>query len=322
MDLREKIYRKLDGARGCSFSGEELASEFGVSRNAVWKAVRRLQSEGFTIAAVPHRGYSLDAGNDKLTVSGLEKYLREAIFSITVKQSTASVLDDLKRAAAEGAPEWTVCIAEEQTAGRGRFGRPFYSPAGAGLYIGILLRPKFTAAETLFITTSAAVAVCEAIESVCPELCGIKWVNDVFLRGKKVCGILTEASFDVESGGVGYAAVGIGINIHDTAFPPELAGIATSVFEGRECPPETRAKIAATLLERFRYYYDKIPERAFYTAYRSRSFVLGKQVEIHAGDLVSTALALDIDENCYLHVRLGNGEKKRLSGGEISIKVQ
>ena len=232
------------------------------------------------------------------------------------------MLDDLKGSAAKGAPAWSVLIAEEQTAGRGRFGRPFYSPKGAGLYIGILLRPKLSAAETLFITTSAAVAVCEAIESVCSEPCEIKWVNDVFLRGRKVCGILTEASFSVESGGLDRAIVGIGINIRETAFPPELKGIATSVFEDRECPAETRAKIAAKLLERFRYYVENIPQRAFYAEYKRRSFVLGKRVEVRSGDLCEGGVALDIDENCFLKVRLDNGQEKLLSGGEVSVKVR
>ena len=251
MKLKEKIYRKLDGARGRSFSGEELAEEFGVSRNAVWKAVKSLQAEGFAIAAVPNRGYSLAAENDKLTPSGVEKFLAGGGYQISVADSTGSVLDDLKEAVAKGAPAWSVRIAEEQTAGRGRFGRPFYSPKGAGLYIGILLRPKLTAAETLFITTSAAVAVCEALESVCPEPCEIKWVNDVF-----------------------------------------------------------------------RYYVENIPQRAFYAEYRRRSFVIGKRVEVRSGDLCESGVALDLDENCFLKVRLDNGQEKLLSGGEVSIKVQ
>lgn len=322
MKLKEKIFCKLDGARGRSFSGEELAEEFGVSRNAVWKAIKSLQAEGFIIAAVPNRGYSLAEGNDKITVSGIQKFLSGGEYQISVVDSTGSVLDDLKQAAAHGAPAWSVRIAEEQTAGRGRFGRPFYSPKGAGLYIGILFRPDFSATETLFITTSAAVAVCEAIESVCSDSCEIKWVNDVFLRGRKVCGILTEASFSVESGGIERAVVGIGINIRETAFPPELKSIATSVFEGVECPAETRAKIAAKLLERFRYYIEGIPRRAFYSEYKRRSFVIGKRVEIRSGDLNKSGIVQDIDEQCFLKVKLDDGSEKLLSGGEVSIKVQ
>ena len=321
MSLKEGIYRKLDQERGKSFSGEDLAAEFKVSHNAVWKAVRRLQGEGFAIDAVPNRGYSLAEENDKLTASGIEKYLQGANYPISVVESTSSVLDDLKEAAAQGAPAWTVCIAEEQTAGRGRFGRPFYSPRGAGLYIGILLRPKLSAAESLFITTSAAVAVCEAIESVCAETCSIKWVNDVFLRGKKVCGILTETSFSVESGGVDRAFVGIGINIRDTAFPPELQGIATSVFADKAYPAEARAKIAAKLLERFRYYIETIPRRTFYPEYKRRSFVIGKRVEVRSGSLVESGIALDIDKDCFLKVRFDSGKDVSLSGGEVSIKV-
>ena len=322
MKLKEQIYRKLDGARGRSFSGEELAEEFGVSRNAVWKAIKSLQAEGFLITAATNRGYSLAPENDKLTAAGVEKYLKgEGGYSVSVVGSTGSVLDDLKGQAAAGAPAWSVLIAEEQTAGRGRFGRPFYSPRGAGLYIGILLRPKLTAAETLFITTSAAVAVCEAIERVSGESASVKWVNDVFLRGKKACGILTEASFNVESGGLDHAVVGIGINVKDEAFPPELQPIATSVFQGRECPAETRAKLAAELLERFRFYCEGIPQRTFFPQYKQRSFVIGRRVAVRSGNLNSSAEVLDIDENCFLIVRFDDGTIHRLSGGEISIKL-
>ena len=114
MKLKEKIYRKLDGARGRSFSGEELAEEFGVSRNAVWKAVKSLQAEGFAIAAASNRGYSLEAENDKLTPSGIEKFLAGGEYRISVADSTGSVLDDLKEAAAKGAPAWSVRRAADQ----------------------------------------------------------------------------------------------------------------------------------------------------------------------------------------------------------------
>ena len=163
--------------------------------------------------------------------------------------------------------------------------------------------------------------MCEAIESVSGESASVKWVNDVFLRGKKACGILTEASFNVESGGLDHAVVGIGINVKDEAFPLELQPIATSVFQGRECPAETRAKLAAELLERFRFYCEGIPQRTFFPQYKQRSFVIGRRVAVRSGNLNSSAEVLDIDENCFLIVRFDDGTIHRLSGGEISIKL-
>lgn len=318
MSLKENIYKTLDTERGKSFSGEELAQRFGVSRNAVWKAIKSLQREGFCIEAMTNRGYALQPENDLLTSSGIQKYMTFDC-PIKVEKTVGSTNDVAKQLAAGGAPEWSSVFAEEQTAGRGRYARPFYSPCGAGLYVSIVLRPQFSAAETLFITTSAAVAVCEAIESVSGRSCEIKWVNDVFIDGKKTCGILTEASFDVENGKLSYAVVGIGINIRDSAFPKELEKIATSVFGKEEIPSDLRAKLAAKLLERFRYYYERIPEKAFFEAYKQRSFVIGKEVYIRSGDKVGEGTVLDLDSDCYLSVRMNDGTKIKLTAGEVSV---
>ena len=319
MSIKEDIYRALDSERGKHFSGEELAQKFGVSRNAVWKAVKALKREGLVIEAGTNRGYVLQPGNDLLTPNGIKKYL-DFDCSISVERSVGSTNDEAKKMAADFAPEWSVVFAEEQTAGRGRYSRPFYSPQGAGLYVSILLRPKFTAGDTLFITTSAAVAVCEAIESVSGKKCAIKWVNDVFMGGKKVCGILTEASFDVENGKLSYAIVGIGINVRDSAFPQELKGIATSVFGMDRYPSDTRAKLAAKLLERFRYYYERIPQRAFYEEYKRRSFVIGKEVDVYSGDKSGEGTVLDLEKDCSLRIRYKDGKESLLVAGEVSVK--
>ena len=320
MELKEKLLRKLESCRGEYISGEELAAAFGVSRNAVWKNVRALEKEGFAIASVKNRGYALLPESDALSAAGIEKFLSGG-FSVRVLKDTGSTNDEVKALAAAGAPEWTAVIAEEQTRGRGRYSRPFYSPAGAGLYMSVLLRPKIPAAETLFITACTAVAVCEAIESVSKKYAEIKWVNDVYMGGKKVCGILTEASFDVESGGLAYAVVGIGINVKQSAFPAELQGRAASVFGEGEYPSEGRARIAAAVLERLRYYCGRIAERSFFAEYKRRSFVVGRHVQVVSGSLSGEADVLDLDENCFLLVRFADGTIRHLSAGEVSIKV-
>ena len=321
MSVKEEIYKVLDARRGESVSGEELAQKLGVTRNAVWKAVRARRREGFGIAATPNRGYALLPENDVLTASGIYKYLK-GDFTVSVKKTVASTNDEVKAMAESGMPEWTAVFAEEQTAGRGRYSRPFYSPQGAGLYVSILLRPQFSAQETLFITTSAAVAVCEAIESAGGRDCLIKWVNDVFIGGKKVCGILTEASFGVESGKLSYAVVGIGVNVRPTAFPAELNGIAGSVFEEGGMPADARAKLAAAILERFRYYYENIPRRAFFAEYKRRSFVIGRQVTVNAGEQSGVATVLDLNDDCSLRVRFADGREGNLSAGEVSIRAK
>ena len=319
MELKEKILRALENARGEYLSGEQLAAQFGVSRNAVWKCVRALEGEGFLLSSVKNRGYALSAESDVLSAGGIEKFL-SGRYALKVLPETGSTNDDAKALAAAGAPEWTVVLADAQGAGRGRYSRPFDSPAGVGVYLSVVLLPQIPAAETLFITTCAAVAVCEAIESVAGKYAEIKWVNDVCLGRKKVCGILTEASFDVESGGLAWAVVGIGVNVKYREFPPPLAPVAASVFGEGEYPAEGRAKIAAAILDRFRYYYERICERAFYPEYKRRSFVLGQSVTVLSGTLSGEARVLDLDENCFLVVRFADGTVKHLSGGEVSIR--
>ena len=320
MELKEEVLQRLESARGEYISGEQLAEQLGVSRNAVWKCVKRLEKDGFAISSVKNRGYAVLPESDALSAVGIEKFLPEG-FGVKVLKKAASTNDEVKSLAAEGAPEWTAVIAEEQSAGRGRYRRPFYSPAGSGLYMSILLRPKFPASETLFITTSAAVAVAEAIEAVSGKYAEIKWVNDVFLGGKKVCGILTEASFDVESGGLAYAVVGIGVNVKAASFPKELQGVAASVFAEGEYPSEGRARLAAEILIRFRRYIDRLGERAFYEEYKRRCFVVGKRVRVLSGTLEGEAEVVALDENCFLIVRFDDGTLRTLSAGEVSIKV-
>ena len=320
MGLREKLLEKLENNRGEYFSGEELAQECGVSRGAVWKAVKGLRKEGFSIEAATNRGYALSPCSDLLTAGGIEKYLTFPC-KIQVKKSVASTNDEVKDIASKGGAEWNVVVAEEQTAGRGRYNRPFVSAAGNGVYFSVLLRPKFSASETLFITTCAAVAVCEAVESVTGHKADIKWVNDVYMKGKKVCGILTEASFDVESGGLSYAVVGIGVNVLPQKFPSELEKTAASVFGQGEYPQEGRAKILSAILNRFRFYYEHIPERTFFREYKRRSIAIGRRVKVVSGSFECEGTVLDLDENCFLKIRFDDGTEKLLSSGEISIKL-
>lgn len=320
MELQEKILRALEGARGEYFSGEQLAARFGVSRNAVWKCMRALQGQGHLLSRVQNRGYALLPESDVLTAAGVEKFLHGG-FCVHVLPSVGSTNDEAKALAAAGAPAWTAVLAESQSAGRGRFDRAFHSPAGSGVYMSILLRPRLTAAESLFITACAAVAVCDAVESVAGKYAQIKWVNDVFLGGKKVCGILTEASFDAESGTLSRAVVGIGVNVKCRKFPAELQGVAGSVFGEGEYPAEGRARLAAAILEAFRRRCEDIPSRGFFAAYKARSLVLGRKVTVLSGSLSGEAEVLDIDENCFLVVRFADGSVRHLSGGEVSIRL-
>ncbi len=322
MALKDDVLGYLISGGGF-ISGEALAKRLSVSRSAIGKAVNALRVEGYEIQAVTNRGYMLVDGADILSAQGIKNFLRTDFYSLEIKKSVTSTNDAAKAAAAENRGEGFTVIAESQTAGRGRLGRKFCSPRGTGLYMSILLRPRVPVEMSLFITTAAAVAVAEAIESVSGETAGIKWVNDVFVSGKKVCGILTEGAMDVENGKLQYAVVGIGVNVREPegGFPEDVRQVAGAVFE-KECPPWLRCRLAAGILDNFYSYYRHLEEKPYFAEYKRRSIVLGKNVLIQDRSGGSdTALALDIDENCGLVVKTQSGEIKTLSTGEVSVRL-
>ena len=202
METKEALLSLLEQNRGTYFSGGEIARRLSVSRTSVWKAVNRLREEGYVISAVPNRGYCLADSTDILSAQGIQKYLEPVCqrLELHVLQETGSTNTLLREKAGQGAAEGCTVIAGSQTSGRGRLGRHFYSPSSTGVYLSLLLRPERLApSEAVKITTLAAVAACEAIEEVSGRRPGIKWVNDIFMDGKKVSGILTEASLDLEN---------------------------------------------------------------------------------------------------------------------------
>lgn len=322
MSVRERLLPLLR-EHGDYLSGEEAARLLGVSRNAVWKAVSALKEDGYQIEAVTNRGYKLIDSGDVLSAAEIEKHLGALSerLNIEVKSTVTSTNILMKEKAASGAPEGTVLAATEQTAGRGRFTRRFFSPSDSGVYFSVLLRPKLSAENAALITTAAAVAVAEAAEELCGRKTGIKWVNDVLIEGRKICGILTEASLNLESGELDYAILGIGLNVYEPVggFPQEIANIAGSIFKERGTG--LRSKITAAVLERFFKYYDSLGERLFLKSYRERCIVIGKQITVLSGSGSRPALALGVDDNCRLIVKYPDGSEDCLSSGEISVRL-
>ena len=303
-------------------SGAELARRLGVSRTAVWKAIEQLREEGYAIDSVTNKGHRLSSGSDVLSEEGIRKYLERKDLDLRVYRSITSTNTVLKTMAEEGAKEGLCLVAGEQTAGKGRRGRSFYSPANSGIYLSILLRPALQAVDATSITACAAVAVAEAIESLAAVNAEIKWVNDIYVDGRKVCGILTEASLDCESGQVNYLIVGIGINTRVPAddFPEELKNIAGSAFGDRPIP-QLRCRLAAGVLDRLTGYYANLMDKVWFDEYRRRSMVLGKEINIlAAGREPEPATALDLAPDFALIVRTGSGELRRLNSGEVSIR--
>lgn len=235
-----------------------------------------------------------------------------------VYEETGSTNDAAKLLAKQGAPHGTAVFARRQTAGKGRLGRAFFSPPDAGVYMTVILRPQKAVSEILLLTAAAAVAVSGGISDVCGLDTHIKWVNDVYCKGRKICGILAEAALG-RQGIPDYLVVGIGINVKEGSFPPELSGIATSLSEqGVERVDMDR--LAAAVLDRFAASYTQLEHPDFLEAYRSRSCVLGKRVRVIQGNTEFEARAVSIDGRAGLHVVDDEGVCHVLSTGEISLK--
>lgn len=320
--LKEQVLDSLWQAQDEYISGAELAQRLGVSRTAVWKAMGQLRAQGYLIESVTNKGYRLSSRSDVLSAAGVEKYLKDQSLRIQVVDMVDSTNSAMKRMAAEGAPQGSVLIANEQSAGRGRMGRSFYSPPGTGIYMSLLLRPRTDAQRATLVTASAAVAVAEAIEHLAGEPAQIKWVNDVLFHGRKVCGILTEAAMDFESGMIDHVVLGIGVNtaVPAEGFPEELRGVAGAAF-GAARVPELRCRLAAEILDRFMDYYACLGSRVCYEAYKSRSVVLGKDVQLLSpGREAIPARVLDIDRDFALVVKTGEGQIQRVNAGEISLR--
>ncbi|MBQ8683082.1 MAG: biotin--[Clostridia bacterium] len=250
---------------------------------------------------------------------------REAILSrlhthafgrpLTVVEETASTNTDLRQMAAEGAPEGSTLIANAQTGGRGRRGRSFFSPTG-GIYLSTLLRPSSHARPEL-ITSCAAVAAARAIERLCPLEVGIKWVNDLYIRRRKVCGILAEAGFTAD-GRMDYIVLGFGINVAPMVMPPELEAIATSL--GNEGEPPQREALIAALLEEWEAAYATLDTGDFLQESRRRSVVLGQAVTVIQGEASFPATATAITDDGHLLVTAHDGEHL-LKAGEVSLRI-
>lgn len=323
MSIKDEVLKELELHKGDYISGGELASVLGVSRNAIWKAIKVLEKNGYTIDAIPNKGYCLASDNDILSAQSISQFLNMDL-DILVEKCVTSTNTVLKEKAEQGARHGTVLIAEEQTNGRGRMGKSFYSPVGSGIYLSILLRPDIPAQEALFLTTSAAVATARAIEDVSEKKADIKWVNDIYIEGKKVCGILTEAAFNIETGKLDYAIVGIGINIcyPNDGFPPEIDDIATAIFDKSSDSVNKRSILIANLLNYFMEYYDNFEDQKYVSEYIYRSMIIGKEITVIDGQNSRDAVASKIDNQCRLKVQFDDGSEKWINSGEVSIKVQ
>lgn len=321
--MKERILEVLAEKADTFMSGEELSKELGVTRAAIWKVMKALKEDGYDIESVNRKGYRLMSSPDIISAAEMELLLKGTMYSsrIHYQDSLSSTSDLAKKMALEEAPSGTLCMADEQTAGRGRLGRSWQSQRGSGIWMSLLLRPTFAPNHASKITQLAAVSVVEAIRESCGVEAGIKWPNDVILNSKKVCGILTEMNAELNA--INYIVVGIGINVSGDDFGTELEDKATSVRKEVGETPQ-RKVLAALILRKFeRYYLDYVEGGQFgplIDKCRAYSVTLGKKVVITGRDSTLEGVAVELNEDGELVVETATGQRETIYYGEVSVR--
>ncbi len=311
--LREKEY----------ISGEVLAKKLGISRVAIWKQIQRLKNLGYKIIADQNLGYCLISRPDLLLPQEIKNrlfttYIGRKIYYFPELESTNMIAKEKATHKEEGVNEGTIVIAERQSAGKGRLGRNWFSPAG-GIWLSIILYPQLSPSYIPRITLMTAVAVVKAIER-CAQIKGqIKWPNDILINEKKVCGILTEMSAELDL--INWVVVGIGINVNikKQEFPEEIREKTTSLKEvlGKEI---SRVRLVQIFLKEFEKYYELLKRREFSSILRdwkSYSHTLGRKIKINIGENVVTGEAIDINEKGALIFKKEEGELVEIISGTI-----
>jgi len=329
--------------RGTYVSGQELCEKFGVSRTAVWKAVEQLKKDGYQIEAVKNRGYLLK--EDATRVFGrteIESRIKTQWIGhdLYYYDSTSSTNVQAKKLAEEGAPDGSVIVADQQSAGRGRRGRAWASPAGMNLYFTVLLRPTIAPDKASMLTLVMALAVAiairrtlgddagmarhdgEAAKSATAPAVGIKWPNDIVMDGRKACGILTELSLSVEQGSIDYLVIGVGINVGRQEFPEELQGhaIALEEISGHV----SRSELLNAVLSAFEGYYAAFLASQDLSCLKKEYDALlvnaGRQVRVLDPKGEFEGIARGICDTGELIVETQDGEKKNVYAGEVSVR--
>lgn len=325
MSTKNKVLDILIQSSPSFVSGEEIAQTLSLSRTAIWKAINELKKEGHQINSTTHKGYQY-IPNHTLSQAGIRRGLVQELLpsdlTIYTVETTDSTNKELKKRAIDGDLTPTLLAASTQTETKGRFGRPYFSAAnGQGIYFSFSMHPRRELEEIAQYTIISAVATSRAIERLTNKKIQIKWVNDLYMDGKKVCGILSEALTDIETHTISSIIIGIGINlaIPQEAFPLELQEKATSLFpDGKSLV--TRNELIAEITNEFFYILNTIETNPYMEEYQKRSFVLGKAVSFTRGNTHYQGVAQSINEKGELVVLLLNGEEMTLSSGEISLE--
>ncbi|WP_199484511.1 biotin--[acetyl-CoA-carboxylase] ligase [Peribacillus glennii] len=322
-DIRTKLIEAFSKADGNFISGQEIAEYIGCSRTAVWKHIEELRSEGYILEAVRKKGYRIVTKPEKVTANEIQLGLAAEVFgkAIHYEETVDSTQKIAHRLAGSGAPEGTLVVAEEQSFGKGRLSRNWYSPKYTGIWMSLILRPNIPFQQAPQLTLLAAVAVVQGIEEATELMPGIKWPNDILINGKKVTGILTE--LQAEADRIHSVIIGIGINVNQKNgdFPEDLLEKASSLFieTGHQV---SRAKLIQHILVKMEILYKLYLEQGFApikVLWESYAVSLGK--EIKASTLTETihGTALGITEEGVLLVEGHDGQIHNIYSADIEL---
>lgn len=321
--MRSQILNLLKQAGDNFLSGEYLAETLNVSRTAIWKHIKALRDSGYDIESVPRNGYRLLHSPDLLSAEEVKNSLSTKILGSDIKYftTTDSTNNQAKKLALDGAVDGTIVISEEQNGGRGRLSRSFFCPKYKGIWFSVILRSDFLPQEAPKCTLLAAVAVTKAIYDVTGVKVGIKWPNDILYNGKKLVGILTEMSAEMER--INYIVLGIGIdvNISVEETPEDIRDIMTSLSQitGKKV---SRLELLNKLLYHLEQLYIMAQKQSFapiLDEWRKYSITLNQEIKVISGNDVTYGEAVDIDDDGALLVKI-NGQIKRVLAGDVSIR--
>lgn len=324
MVTKNKLLLCLKEQKGDWVSGELISNRLSVSRTAIWKHVCKLKADGYVIESSPKKGYLLSKAPDLLLADEVQEKLNTSVFGkkdIIHFQETDSTNTRAKDLASNGAPEGTVVIAEKQTKGRGRRGRDWFSPVGDGIYASLILRPAISPVRAPKITLMAAVAVAESLLSLTQLDVRIKWPNDILINGRKIAGILTEISTEMDR--VDYIVVGLGLNVN-TSFESssgEVKERATSILveTGKRFP---RIKLIRTYLQLYEKYYEMFNKSGFepiMSRWKELANILGQRIVVDTIGKKYIGEVLDVDDDGVLIMKDDQGTIHRIFSGDVTL---
>lgn len=299
------------------FSGDEIASRLGISRQGLWKHIQDLKDLGYDIVAVPHLGYRLESSPDRLFALEITHGLSTKFIAKKIHyfDYLASTMDLAMQLGIQAAPNGTLVLAESQTKGRGRLGRSWFSPKYKGIYLSLILRPKISPSASPILTLLSAVSICEAIKNIVGLDAQIKWPNDVFICNKKIAGILTEMNAEVDK--VNFVVIGIGLNVNNDK--KSLVAQATSLKE-QAGQSLSRVLLLQELLRKIENNYFLLEEKgaqAIIDKWRNFSLTLGRRVKVYCQDKHIEGQAVDVDQDGALLIRKDSGLMQKVFSGDV-----